>query len=71
MQRRLNKVFPAETPPSAESDSKLTQIINTFRQNHLKLIHKIEECDKIREYEHHRSTKKFSEQQTFERPLEK
>jgi hypothetical protein len=49
MLRRTNKANHIETQPvSTEDDQKLTLIIRTFRENHMRLIQKIEECDKRR-----------------------
>ena len=50
MQKKLDRLFPTEPQQNSKAeDKKLTQIIKTFRENHMKLIHKIEECDKKRE----------------------
>ena len=47
------RVFPCDGHhPTKEEDQKLNQIIKTFRENHMKLIQKIEECDKKRDIEH-------------------
>ncbi len=47
--RRVNRLHHVETQSgTADDDHKLSQIIQTFRENHLKLIQKIEECDKKR-----------------------
>ena len=62
MQKRLNRLFPHDqNHPQKEEDPKLNQIIRTFRENHLQLIHKIEECDKKREIEHQMSKKKLND----------
>ena len=49
-----------QQPPN-QHDHKLTHIIKTFRDNHIKLIQKIEESDKKRDVEHNLSKRKLSE----------
>lgn len=59
--RRTHKFNHLETQPiSEEGDQKLHDIIRTFRENHMRLIQKIEECDKKRDFEHELSRKKMS-----------
>lgn len=66
--RRTHKFNHLETQPiSEEGDQKLHDIIRTFRENHMRLIQKIEECDKKRDFEHELSRKKMSEKYLADR----
>lgn len=67
--RRTNKTNHIETQLHIEEgDQKLNEIIRTFRENHIRLIQKIEECDKKRDFEQELSRKKMSEKYLIDKP---